>query len=466
MGMIFNNSNNGSIAICIVDNTNRCQSGWAKEISINLTDQLIYKFSTFDIYIDSNEDSLLKQVQHNYTHAVMIASGTSLKLNDKIFNAIEDLCQQDFFIAGHILDRKSSYYELHHQFYIVNLKDYIDIGSPPIGFEEDVAHSQVEPIRSQENVHDDYVPLWIKQGSKTKEYVKKMHGWNILSTALINNKTIIDIGPRIRESKLYLYYEYDHVFLRELPTLYQNQFFAETFVPGWNSDHLLDSIDFNGPVEQYVTLGTGFNWIKNLTLVGYNKDTKVIFTDVNVNCLQFMENMITKWNGEDYTAFYRDFIKSKIPNGPLQLDEVYLDSVNTQWEKFKNSFEDWHSTWSSIRELNYQFIPINYTASYNLDWLESNKKTLMNFSDLFTYTPTAFLLSLKYRIACENKLFLKLKEKDPNITVMLTARVSDGFKNSASRYFGRIEDIDLTDINDLKRPPWHIYDWNTLRELR
>ena len=35
----------------------------------------------------------------------------------------------------------------------------------------------------------------------------KCHGWNLISTALTHNKTIIDLGTDIRDNKKYFYYE-------------------------------------------------------------------------------------------------------------------------------------------------------------------------------------------------------------------------------------------------------------------
>lgn len=458
-----------SIAMCIVDNTDIAATGWGREISVNLSDQLIFKISSkcYDIYIDSNEDALLQTLasKEEYTHAVMIASGTSLKLNENLFSAVEKLCKTEFAIAGHIIDRNDAYYELHHQFYIVNLKNYRQIGFPALGKASNELHTQIEPIRSIENVHDDYVPLWIKQGSIPKQYQKKMHGWQILSRALEHNMTVIDIGQNIRDVKKYFYYEHDHVFVKELPELYHHMFFGANFVPAWNSDAIPETINFQGPVEHYVTVGTGYNWIKNLETLGYTKDTVVTFTDVNPNCLAFMKAMMEDWDGNDYGTFYKDFIVPLLPVGPVQIPERYYSSAQLQWTDFKSKFNDWDTVWSKIKQLKYQYIAVNYTALYNLDFIDVTKHTFFNVSDLFNYTPFAFTASLKYRIACENRLIMQVKNKNPNITLMFTARAADGFRTNAIQFLGPAKDFELTDINSLKTPPWHIADWFSPRML-
>jgi hypothetical protein len=68
--------------------------------------------------------------------------------------------------------------------------------------------------------------------------------------------------------------------------------------------------------------------------------------------------------------------------------------------------------------------------------------------------------SLKYRISCENRLLQLLKDKDPNITVMLTARAADGFwQTNNEQYLDTVNNFNYTDITQLKTPEWHIDDW-------
>ena len=41
-----------------------------------------------------------------------------------------------------------------------------------------------------------------------------------------HDKKLIDLGSGIRDNKKYLYYEYDHVFTKQVPVIYHNQFFC------------------------------------------------------------------------------------------------------------------------------------------------------------------------------------------------------------------------------------------------
>lgn len=468
----FNVAKKKSILFCLVDNLDTYQSGWAREVSINLTDYLLSRINKnqFDIYIGKDEDRLLAEATADgYTHAVMIASGTSLKMSDKLFAEVEDKCKEQFFIAGHILDRsgnpyyKNACFELHHQFYIVNLADYQQLGLPKVGEETWEPYTQLAPLRSEESQYGDHeIPFWIKQGTTPTDYNMKMHGWNILNVALENNKILVDVGPGIRDSKKYLYFEQDHVFIKMMTELYHYAFFCNIFVAGWNSDKLAETILFDGPVEQYVSVGTGLYWISNLQKLRYTSNTTVIFTDNNYNCLMFMKNLVEQWDGKDYPSFYKKHI-TILPSGTPDFTEQYLKKIETDWLEFVQKFKDWDQLWAEIRQLNFKFIPVDYMAMHDYTWIEKDKSTVMNLSDLYNHAPYVPTQSLKYRIACENKLINDLTKLHPDLFLMMSSRAADGFWQDTTpvEHMNKVSNFKLTEIEKLKIPSWHTSEWIT-----
>lgn len=471
----FNQVNKNRIVLCVVDNRDLYQTGWATEIATNITDFMLHRFTMrdYDIYIGKDENQLLAEASNNefYSHAVVVAMGMSLGLSDRLFTAIEKLCKQDFFLAGHILERnensywKNGYYELHHQFYIVRLAEYKELGCPVIGEQEEVAHTQIEPLRSTECLYGDHeVAAWIKPGTTQKDYAMKCHGWHIISSALANNKTIVDLGKDIRDNKKYFYYEHDHVFLRLVGDIYQNQFFCNNFVSSWNSDQYKEHIPFTGPVEQYITVGTGVYWISYLERIGVTNDTEVVFTDINHNCLKFMETMVNEWDGTDYHGFYKKNMP-QLPNNTTQDVDAYFDYTKREWETFISKQDNWLETWNRTKQLKFKYVLIDYMASYNLDWITPGKRTLMNLSDVFTHSPYIATQSLKYRVSCENKLFNRLRNLDPNIHIIMTSRAADGFRPNTRTLSGPVSNFELTDINELKKPVWRTRDWTSPRPL-
>lgn len=459
------------IVCCIVDNRKACTSGWANEISVNITDFLIYQLTlfNFDIFIGDDENELLSEVNSDdYTHAVLIASGTALPLEcHKLWPAIEELCKTDFYIAGHILDRnenaywRNGYYELHHQFYIVKIADYISLGCPQIGTQSHTQHVQIAPIRSEECLYDDEeVAGWISTGTCEKSYEMKCHGWNIISNALLHNKKIIDLGPDIRNSKQYLYYEHEHSFLNHMPKIYHDQFFVNNFFISLNSDGFGSGITFDGPVEQYISVGTGVHWISYLNKIGTTADTTVVFTDINCNCLLFMKSMVDEWDGTNYAEFYRDHMPI-MPNGVSHDVDTYIAYTKMEWETFVNTHENWVDIWNGVKKLKFEYRLINYMATYDLSWITPGKRTLINLSDVFTHGPYIATQSLKYRVSCENKLLNSLRDIDENMHVRMTSRAADGYYPTERMQSGPVKEFELTDINLLQKTPWHVHDWSS-----
>ena len=251
----YNNAGLHKIVYCILDNLHECDNLIAKDMCINSIDFLIRGMVTqnYDVLISANETALLTEAVNTdkYTHAVVITTGTYLWMGDRLFTEVEKLCRQDFFVAGHILDRGDFYLELHKQFYIMNLSEYADLGSPEVAqgawFVDDY-HEEFKPVVLAYKDNGDEVIQSMSISAERKQYKFKLHGWNILKLALEHNKKTIDVGENIRSSKRYLYHEYDHVFINSYPKIFHQQLFARNVVAPWNSDKVNNLIDFEGPV--------------------------------------------------------------------------------------------------------------------------------------------------------------------------------------------------------------------------
>ena len=143
----------------------------------------------------------------------------------------------------------------------------------------------------------------------------------------------------------------------------------------------------------------------------------------------------------------------------------YIEYTRKEWEAFIAARPNWLDTWNKIKQLRFDYVLIDYMSTYDLDWIEPGKRTLLNLSDVFTHGPYIATQSLKYRVSCENKLITQLKNKDPNINVMMTSRSADGYYPTTQTMVGKVDNFDLTDINLLKKTPWHEQDWSSPRML-
>jgi hypothetical protein len=215
--------------------------------------------------------------------------------------------------------------------------------------------------------------------------------------------------------------------------------------------------------DRYISVGTGLNWIYNLNKFGYTSDATVVFTDINYQCLQFMESLVNEWDGTDYVSFFKSK-QTAIVNGRNYDINLYTESWNNQFLEFTRQFEDFGSVWEQIRKLNFKYILVDYTSKYDLSWIQQDKKTVINLSDLFNHVPYVPLQSLKYRIGCENRLINTLQKIVPEGVLVLTSRACDGFTDRKKR-IDYVKNFDFTDINTLTKTPWHTDDWVSTRPL-
>jgi len=357
-----------SIAYCIIDNTADYKDGYTVELMKNISDYTISNLygEGYDVFVSLNEDAVLSHVANlGYQQAVVFSTGTEFINGANFFKEIEKICESDFFIYGHILDRQEAYYELHHQCYLINLEKYNILGQPLVGFQElGSHHTQITPIRTIENLHDDYTPLSISSGSSRSVYKHKMHGHNLISKGLIQGYQIVAFSEHVRQYKKYYYPENPTEFLNQISWAYARYNYCMTeFV---HTSHT-EIFNINDTYDQLVITASGVELLKYL-----NPDATVIMYDYNQKSLDY----------------YRDIIH-----------------------------------WKNI-----EFVKIDLMGISNFDRLIKfpEKKTLVNISNIFCYEGTAMFCSLKYRLHMENMLLSKLPS---TWNVLISQRSCDGFTN-------------------------------------
>lgn len=403
--MLINfNSSNSEIVFCLIDKTNLCSSAWTKELVKNQADYNITNITNkgYTVLQAQNEDQVLRKASDlNFKLAVVFSTGTEFINGENFIQEIKKYLGLEFLIAGHVLDRGNAYYELHHQCYIVNLEFYRYLDFPMIGQQSlGDRHTQTIPIRSKENIHDDYTPFWIVKGNKNDSYNHKCHGWNIISKALENNLPILIFGNSIRENKLHLYPENQNEFLKHSSYLYKRlHFCADEFVHQHNTEQI--NYQYQN-LEQIVTPASGLWWID---MIDKHKPVTVVFYDYNQKSLDYWQD-----------------------NVPL------------------------------ISNVKYIFQKINLlTDDIDLDSLDATKSTVVNLSNIFAYEGTASFYSLEYRLLRENRTINLIKQFLPKSIINFTARAADGFYTS-QRFF-LAENAETVSLKDCQKPTWHVEDW-------
>jgi hypothetical protein len=359
-----------NIIFCIVDDISTYANQEIKTTIRNILDFTISNLyiKGYRVLVGTDEDSLLNNTD-GYNYAVVMSPGTEYINGFNFFNSLDNLLNNNFFLAGHILDRSKydAYYELHHQCYMINLKYYRQLNQPVIGkLEYNNSHTQVEPVRSVENFHDDYTPKFVSKGTVTKTYSNRCHGWNILSLAFKHDLPVIIFDDSIRNNKKHYYPESEQDFYKNKEYIeYKLNFCKNEFV---HTDNTEWSTGITELYNQVVIPASGYLYLDLID------SGNVIFYDYNQRSLDYYKEKCIRKKDIDYK-----FIKTDLLND--------LELVN---------------------------------------YLDPNLKTLVNLSNIFCYEGTVAKYSLQHRLRAQTKLVDALKSKVKNIDINFTMRADDG----------------------------------------
>jgi len=440
------------IIFCIVDRISACKEN--QEAVKNISDWTVQNITIlgYTVLVSADEDTLLRAAANTEAkNAVVLSTGLEFVNSYDWFDCVEKLCQEDFFIAGHILDRNEFYYELHEQCYVVNLATYKKLNCPAVGQRSFFdSHQQTIPRRSQENYHDNYTPLWIKSGSTIFEYSHRAHGWNLISLALDNKLPIKVFDEGLRNNKRYYYPEYSS-YQDQVGFLYARQGFCSGTAIYLNNSETIVPVNMQGPVQQLVVSASGLNWIHYLTMLDFNSNTKVKFYDYSFLTLEYIKYLVENWDGSNYKDFAEEYHKNKFSmiseHVPYCGSSEFTDIDRSVWKEIIQTVKfEYH--WCDL-----------LNTETDISWIENIPNTVVNLTNVFNYIGTATVRSVKNRIHSENSFIKKLQEQCPDARTIFTRRAASGFVDISVNQAVRAQDIGLTDIESLVKPTWHSQDW-------
>lgn len=159
-------------------------------------------------FYDNNPAELCKKAQEaGCSHVLICKIGLfPQQLFDKFTEWFENYYNGEVFV-GHVLDKGDLYYEIHPQCMFVDVAWFnTRCGEFSQRF-RGRKWKTAEPIRSEENFHDQYTPKWVRGVGEQKEYEGSCWGYNVVEAGL-QHKNGIGIWPeKIRQSYHYAYGE-------------------------------------------------------------------------------------------------------------------------------------------------------------------------------------------------------------------------------------------------------------------
>jgi hypothetical protein len=300
--------NTNNIAICIfpADGFNH-HALKQKMVSYTLFFALRFKSFTDNldiVFADSIDDGLTKY--KDYNHILFMAAGVRI-YDSSILLDINDVINNNpnYMTAAHILEWGNDWYELHHQFVLVNVKNWIAAGAPQYGgWTPDV---DVLPVieRSKENFHDDYTPLWIKPTGEHMWIYHEKQGWNFIGQAFNNGFDIVNWDQKIRSKRTYYYPEtnselfYECLIARshspEITNPNQRKLINEV-IGMKNQVWILNSEDMdilsNGETYDAIALpASGFKYLDIYKARALRPNGRIIIYDYNQTSIDWIESI-------------------------------------------------------------------------------------------------------------------------------------------------------------------------------
>jgi len=298
--------NKNNIAVCIFP-SDALEHTAIKHKMMSYTLFFALRFKSFTdkldiVFADSIDDGLTNF--KNYDHILFMAAGVRIYDSTILFDVDAVINKNpNYLAAAHILEWGNDWYELHHQFVLVNVKNWLAAGTPSYGgWEPDV---DVLPVieRSKENFHDHYTPLWIKPTGDHMWIYHEKQGWNFIGEAFDKGFDIINWDQTIRSKRTYYYPETDSELFynclinrshnKEITNLNQRKLINEV-IGMKNQVWILNSEDMNvmsnGNNYDVIALpASGFKYLDVFKSNALKPNGKIVIYDYNQTSIDWIK---------------------------------------------------------------------------------------------------------------------------------------------------------------------------------
>jgi hypothetical protein len=362
---------------------------------------------------------------------------------------------------------------IHPQCMLINLKAWKKIGSPKFGEKTISTLVKHIPERSEENIHDDYTPLWIKPSGKKVQYDGFLDtGWEFIQAAMEGGESIISFPQSVGQMKHYLYPELESKYLAELleGNLDEEKFIRDNqatdnskveyitqtsftqhkgrvYIFNHNDSDTYNA-DYDTPIlDNLYSTASGFKALKLLKASNWNEKTKIGFYDYSKASLNLKKWFIQNWDGVDYI----DALKYYKFNAVCECCDAPIESIY-QWKKEVDIIEDekilrkkfeqtveefggkkaWLSFWSKFRNLDIEFIQADVLGDFSslTEHMKKNKgNNVIWLSNIFFSEPVIRNYRPNFVEEKYNLLVKELKGSSLDIEILGTHPLTDKIYN-------------------------------------
>jgi hypothetical protein len=322
------------------------------------------------------DETLINLAAAGQDFVVVSALGHYIK-NSTVKDSMIDECGTSPLV-GHIIDR-NGYYSIDPQFFALDLKVWKSIGAPRFNASGLQHFDSVQVLRSKQNIHDDYTPLWLKPGIKSVRYQPRFvsFGWAVIRALIEHQHQIANVAVNIRNLKVYLYPNDNR---NDLTKWIANADYVPTTIPlkryaaqindlfdqqsqtvyVQNSEGIVSQTA--GTLDHYTGVCGGLKAVAILFKNGFHNNTKIDLFDVSAPSLEYQKYLVTNWNG-DFSTYRSQFdtFRSTHPeysyawrswnSWDFEID-AFLSSADMTPDQFKQ-------TWNQYQQLDIQYTCID-----------------------------------------------------------------------------------------------------------
>jgi len=257
------------------------------------------------ITCDTWQEGFTCAQDQGYDRALFVKSGTVFRDWEKWCELVSNYPHQG--LVGHIIWHPG------HRAFLDDQCWFMDLTKFNVNDFNRVTIQQPKPSRSENNLHDNYTPLWIMPTNETETFESTAFGQGLIAQQLNNNQSVVNWNNAARDIKKFAYKNQDVLsWLNEYITL------AETQLWVFNNEPITVA-----HTTHLVTPGSGLFWMLH-KCQPYVKTIDIV--DISRTQIDFCKHAQDGWDGNNYGQFVWDFIaKHKLVH--YELDRTNLSRV-------------------------------------------------------------------------------------------------------------------------------------------
>jgi len=359
--------------------------------------------------------NLISVTEMNFEMAVIWFEGSWVLSNDfedELLSAYDnEWSKTDWLAAGHIIDRRpnTEMATFDSQCVIINLKALKSLDYPRLMKRQPLQSPVYES--SEEHIHDDYTPMYLKPTGKFSEAKEQGNGYidALIHIALSNDMYIHNLSYSIRDEKYCCYPADDIEETKEwlnmdfsTKSLSQIRKIAdrisedkeELFGYKYMDKMILyitntESVPKKGAIKYSHNVMTcpasGLHQFMHMINA---RDTleKVIWTDFSEAGLWWVEFLLTNWDGTDFIGFYKAH-KHHIHDVYDIDDDTILYDEDLIHGFMEEVGDTWLDDWAHIKSLDHTFMKINMVTEWKrlVDAIGNDNTVFLQVSNIWQY---------------------------------------------------------------------------------